>query len=289
MYPEFSAAKLEKAQERDDRKYRREYLAEFSEDVSSWIDPEILQMCVMEDRNELPPMPDTFYLAAVDAGFVRSDFALVIAHFSPNGQLVIDRVERWRGTKKTPVGFECTCKQVVAILRDYDINSLWGDQYCAPIISQELQKSGIRYEQFTFDWNTRPRIFGNLKHLLNQRRIELPDDIELLKQFRSLDEKKTNRGQVDVRPSGKGRDDLAVAVALAAYQLVERPPMSSTLQLGIVERYNALGLIPETCHLATVCGNHPRCMDLGGCQGFDDQRVILESLFRKKDKVAAFR
>ena len=224
MHPEYSAATLEKAQQRDDRKYRREYLAEFSEDVNSWIDPEILAMSVVEDRKELPRMPDTFYLAAVDPGFVHSDFALVIAHFSPNGQLVIDRLERWRGTKKTPVGFEWTCKQVVAILRDYDINSLWGDQYCAPIISQELQKSGIGYEQFTFDWNTRPRIFGNLKHLLNQRKIELPDDVELLRQLRSLDEKKTNRGQVDVRPSGKGRDDLAVAVALAAYQLVQRPP-----------------------------------------------------------------
>ncbi len=248
-------------------------MAEFSEDVNSWIDPEILAMSVMEDRKELPRMPDTWYLAAVNPGFVRSDFALAIAHFSPNGQLVIDRLERWRGTKKTPVDFESTCKQVVAILRDYDINSLWGDQYCAPIITQELEKHGIRYEQFTFDWNSRPRIFGNLKHLLNQRKIELPDDVELLRQLRSLDEKKTNPGQVNVRPSGKARDDLAVAMALATYQLVQRPPMSSTLQLGIVERHNGLHLIPERCPVASVCGNFPRCLDIGYCQDFKDERV----------------
>ena len=65
--------------------------------------------------------------------------------------------------------------------------------------------------------------------------------------------------------------------------------MSSSLQLGIVERYNGLHLIPERCPLQAVCGNFPRCWDIGYCQTFKDERVSIELAFQKKDKVAVFR
>ena len=61
-----------------------------------------------------------------------------------------------------------------------------------------------------------------MKQLLLSQKIELLDDPELIRQFRRLREQKTARGQIDVRPIGEARDDVAVAVALAARELTDR-------------------------------------------------------------------
>ena len=102
------------------------------------------------------------------------------------------------------------------------------------------------------------------------QKIELLDDPELIRQFRILREEKTARGQIDVRPIGEARDDLAVAVALAARELTQEEP-TSPFELGIVERFSARvpQLIPEICQFQAPCRNCPRCIDIGECQGLD--------------------
>ncbi len=113
-------------------------------------------------------------------------------------------------------------------------------------------------------------------HIFVQRRIELLDNPELIRQLRSLEEQKTDRGQVDIRPSGRTKDDLAVAAALAASQLVRRPSPLPPMRLGIVECdiQALLRMSPGSCPYEAICANFPRCMDEGSCQGFVDGRVI---------------
>jgi len=275
MNPTISPAALERERKRDEPTYRREYLAEFTEDITSWIEPEVLEPCIVRNRRELPRVSGAAYVATIDPGFVRSDFALAIAHLSPDGAIVLDRVARWCGTKKAPLGFEWVCQEIKRILDQYSIDSAIGDQYCAPVIRQQLLKLGVYYEDFAFGSHTRGEIFGNLRHLLEQGKIDLLDDLELLRQLRSLEEQKTDRGQIDVRPSGGVKDDLAVAVALAASELVKRPSAPPPFLFGIVERRIDLShlMIPGSCPYEALCANFPRCLDEGSCQGFKDERV----------------
>ena len=188
---------------------------------------------------------------------------------------MLDRVARWCGTKKAPLGFEWVCQKIKRILDQYSIDSAIGDQYCAPVIRQQLLKLGVYYEDFAFGSHTRGEIFGNLRHLLEQGKIDLLDDLELLRQLRSLEEQKTDRGQIDVRPSGGVKDDLAVAVALAASELAKRPSAPPPFLFGIVERRIDLShlMIPGSCPYEALCANFPRCLDEGSCQGFKDERV----------------
>jgi hypothetical protein len=275
MNPTLQPAVLERAQRQSEEKFRREYLAEFTESTTSWIEGEVLDSCIVRGRRELPRVPGAVYVSAIDPAFVRNDFALAITHLSEGGTIVLDRIERWCGTKKAPLGFELVCEQVKRVLGEYNTNSVVGDQYCAPVIRQELLKLGIYYEDFVFGSHTRAEIFGNLKHLVVQRRIELLDNPELLRQLRSLEEQKTDRGQVDIRPSGGTKDDLAVAAALATSQLVRRPSPLPPMRLGIVECdiQALLHMVPGSCPYEAICANSPRCMDEGSCQGFADERV----------------
>jgi hypothetical protein len=57
-----------------------------------------------------------------------------------------------------------------------------------------------------------------------QGKIEILDDKALLQQLRNLTEERSERGQIDVRPSS-GKDDQTVALALATSEIVKwRPP-----------------------------------------------------------------
>jgi len=275
MNPTIDPAMLVREQRRSEERYRREYLAEFTDSISSWIIPEILEPCIVRGRTEVPARRDAYYVAVLDPATRHSDFALAIVELTSDGKVIVVRVARWRGTRKAPLGYESVLGEVKCILDEYGINSVTGDQYYCDVIGQHLLKLGVFYEVYTFGPQTRANIFSNLKHLLVQRNIELLDDPELLRELRSLQEFKTERGQIDVRSSGNMRDDSAVAVALAANQLAKgRPPLLSP-ELGIVYRdvRTSLGMIPGSCPYEAVCGNYPTCLDECRCLGFKDERA----------------
>jgi hypothetical protein len=223
MNPALDELILEKARKRDEQTFRREYLAEFTDDINGWIVPEVLDPCILPGRSALPHIENARYVAAIDPAFSHSDFALAVLHQTENGPIVVDRVARWAGTKKAPLAYEWVCNEILAVLREYGINNVLSDQYCAPVISQHLQTLGIHFDQHSFGSHTRTDIFGNLKHLIVQRQIELLDDPVLLRQLRALEEHRTPNGNIDIRPAHGQKDDLAVVVALAAFELANKP------------------------------------------------------------------
>jgi hypothetical protein len=89
-----------------EEKYRREYLAEFTDSINGWIDSDTLNLCIIGGRRELPRQDNARYVAVLDAANRHDDFALVIVHKDPRGSVVVDFVNTWTGTKKAPLPFE---------------------------------------------------------------------------------------------------------------------------------------------------------------------------------------
>jgi hypothetical protein len=224
MNPTIQGRILDEARKRDESKFHREFLAQFTTDIAGWIATDVLEACVVRNRTELPRVENGTYVAAVDPAFQHSDFALAVLHQKADGPIVVDRVERWEGTKKEPLGYEWVCGEIARIVKEYGIREVWGDQYCAAVIKQYFDKLGIRYHEYTFGTHTRADLFGNLRHLLVQRKIELLDEPILLRELRALEESSTPNGNIDIRPSRSQKDDVAVAVALGAFELTRRPP-----------------------------------------------------------------
>jgi hypothetical protein len=114
------------------------------------------------------------------------------------------------------------------------------------------------------------------KHLLVQGKIEILDDVELLRELRNLREEKTPRGQIDVRPA-TGNDDAAVALALAVNEAVT-PKIQlpfDTVPVDWRPSPASLGLIPGECHLMAGCRNCPACIDEGRCKGFVNSLIQI--------------
>lgn len=224
MNPTLQPSVLEKARKHDEGNFRREYLAEFTDPINAWVIPDVLDPCIVRGRCELPRIEKATYVVAVDPAFKRNDFALAVLHRTAGGPVVIDRVAHWAGTKQAPLGYEWVCEQIARIANEYGVREVVGDQYCAAIIKQHFDKLGIRYREYTFGAHTRADLFGNLKHLLVQRKIELLDEPKLLHQLRALEERSASSGNIDIRPGYGTKDDVAVAVALAAFELAKRRP-----------------------------------------------------------------
>jgi hypothetical protein len=106
LNPTISTEYLEAERKRNPEEYKREYLAEFTDSVVSWIEPEVLASCVIDGRRDLPRVSDATYAAAIDPAYKHSDFALAIAHLTSTGSIVQDCAVFWTGSKLAPLGFE---------------------------------------------------------------------------------------------------------------------------------------------------------------------------------------
>jgi hypothetical protein len=168
--------------------------------------------------------------------------------------------------------------QIRDILENYNTNQVTGDQYYSDAICRQLLKLQIVYQRFDFTALSRGKLFADLRYCLGERKIELLDDRKLLGQLRNLQQEQRPGGYLDVRPSS-GKDDSAVAVALAVSTALNQ---RRALPFEVVfpdphPSPESLGLIPESCGIAAVCGNHPDCLDAGHCLVFNDTRPVTIS------------
>jgi hypothetical protein len=264
MNPSISVKFLEKARDANESTFRREHLAEFTDSAFAWIPPELLEPCILRGRRELPPIAGGTYVAAVDPAFQRSDFGFAILHRSDAGDVTVVSLESWTGSKTVPLDFEIICDQIRQKLAIYDINAVAGDQFCYAMLKQYFSKLGIFYRQVTFGASTRAKLFGNLRQLIFQRNITILDHPELLHQLRSLEEIKTANGNVDVRTPDSCKDDLAVAVALAALELSGPitgkydPVIRGTVEVVVTGTRSVGGYA-----MGSNCGKFPGCWDRG--------------------------
>jgi hypothetical protein len=103
--------------------------------------------------------------------------------------------------------------------------------------------------------------------------IEMLDHREFLDQLLNLEERAMDGGRIDVRPAGTMRDDLAVVVGLCCSEMTKQPVALPEPELGLIDRGRMTKyFIPGQCPVEVICGNYPRCLDEGCCQGFKDTR-----------------
>ena len=182
---------------------------------------------------------------------------------------MLDLLIRWKGSKKIPVSWEQVRADIQYHCKRYGINAVYSDQHCASIIQEGLMQLGIYVKEITFGSHTRAEIFGNLKHLLRQSKIELLDNREFLDQLLNLEELTKDGGRIDTQPAGTMKDDLAVVVALGCNEVCKQEGPLQGMQLGIVERsFKLFNYNPTSCPIAANCLNIPSCIDAGYCKGF---------------------
>ena len=268
MNPTIPDEFLKDAERENKEGFRREYLAEFTDSLVGWITWELLEPCVMRGCREFPRVSHGTYVAAVDPAFSHSDFGFAILHRSDNEHITVAFAARWTGTQNAPLNLESVSFQINDVLQRFGINSLVGDQHCFPILRQHFEKSGLFYREFRLVDHSRASIFGNLRQLIAQQKISFVDEPELLRQLRSLEEIRTPHGNTDIRPPRSSKDDMAIAVAVAAFELSRVPQCSIGPILG-GPKYMPVPRRSDMWydeHVMMTCHKYPGCWDKGPCE-----------------------
>jgi hypothetical protein len=234
MNPTVTERFLGKEKERDPENYRREYLAEFTEAISSFLSAEAIQQCVVRERKELPPNKEKHhYIVSVDAAFKGDCFTLCISHYDNDREkIVIDYLNGWQGSKKHPLQLSEIMPQIKSLSELYGFNKVHGDQFGSEPLKDIFKRNKLIFAERPFTSQSKADIYATLRTLISDGRIELLNHDPSLKELRSLELERLPGGAIRIGHPGHGkiRDDYADAIALAASETLNyKPPVKQPL------------------------------------------------------------
>lgn len=165
------------------------------------------------------------YVIALDLGIKRDATAVAVAH-REGARVVLDRMHVWSGSRLRPVKLGDVEEYVEQAARSYGRARIVVDPWQTVGIAQRLRDRGLRVEEFAFTAASVGRLAGTLYGLLRDRNLALPDDSDLIDELSHVRLRETAPGVFKLEKPGGGRsDDRAVALALAAVELLrEREP-----------------------------------------------------------------
>ena len=220
LNPTLDASLVEQALEDDPAAARAEWLAEWRNDIASFIDVEMIEACT--DRGVLvrPPRFGTRYVAFVDAasGTGADAFAVGIAH-QDKDEIILDLVHE----VKPPFSPSTAIAEVCGLLVGYGVKSVVGDKYAPGFVAEGFQRHRVRY---AYSERDRSQIYVEALPLLTSGRARLIDNKKLTLQFASLERRTSPGGRDRIDHGVNGHDDLCNAAAGALVEAATgRKPM----------------------------------------------------------------
>ena len=187
---------------------RAEYLYEWRQDISSFVEAEIIDAAIMPDVTIIEPHRGRSYVGFVDvSGGVRDAHALGISFRDELTGFAVSSTAREIKSADT----DSVVSEFAAILKSYGLTEVYGDRYGAQWVVDAFRRHGIELKPSPYDRST---VYMNALPALNSGQVRLLDLPRLRSQFLAL-ERKTIRGsgrdKID-HPSA-GHDDLCNVVA----------------------------------------------------------------------------
>jgi hypothetical protein len=241
LNPTIDVAIIDQALADDPAAARAEWMAEFRDDIASFVSREVVERAVVTGRIELSPVAGINYVAACDpAGGSGSDsMTLSVAHRDQRTEhVVIDAIREWR----PPFSPFQVCSEMATICKSYGINKIVGDHWGGMFVREPLGELGLQY------WlSDRPKsaIYVDTLALLNSGRIELLDHARLISQLCGLIRHAVRSGRDSIDHPPNGHDDIPNAVLLAALQANREAGQSRILLVGVPSRSANPGMFTD--------------------------------------------
>jgi hypothetical protein len=221
--PRVTRADLESEFVADPVGARVEYGAQFDSDLSSFLEAEPVQACVIKGRHFLPPIEDVTYAAAADPAFARGgdQFSFAIGHRVGKGEgavFVLDQLKAWRG-REAPLNSDLVLDEIAELAHIYGIDEIVSDQYSVHVLTDALRRRDIKLRAQPLYSELKGEIFSSLKRAINTGRIELLDDRALVSELINLEIRPSPAGKPRIQASRGGKDDLAISLATVVHRL----------------------------------------------------------------------
>jgi hypothetical protein len=187
-----------------------------------FLNADSIEACVRE-RGDMGFDPAFDYSLAIDPAVSSDVFGTVVIgvnRVNPS-QMVCARVLGWQGEKSETfeqgqLRTDQLLAKVIEVCREYRVSRVATDVYKAREIGSRLGEHGISVAEVPFSGDGRRQAFARLRMVIDEGRIDLPREPQLLTELRALRVKYTSVGQVVEIPrlAGKSHCDRAVALIL---------------------------------------------------------------------------
>jgi hypothetical protein len=201
---------VDEAMARDPAAARAEWLAEWRDDIATFLSRDLIEAAVDPGVVVRPPVPDVVYRAGCDpSGGVSDSFTAAISHAEGEAVVLDALIE-------IPAPFNPTSAvaSVVATLKSYRLSEVTGDRYAASWTVDAFAKHDIRYIHSERD---RSAIYSDVLPLFTAGRARLLDNAKLVSQFANLERRTLpgGRDRIDHPNSAGAHDDSANSAALS--------------------------------------------------------------------------
>jgi phage terminase large subunit-like protein len=144
-------------------------------------------------------------------------------------KVVLDRLQVWQGSRANPVQLEQVEDWVVQAWRQYNRASVTLDIWQTAGLGQRLKARGVRVAEFTFNSASVGRLAGTMLQLLRDHNLALPNDPELLDELANVRLRETSPGMLRMDHDPDKHDDRAIALAMGANAVLDKPDYSRKL------------------------------------------------------------
>jgi hypothetical protein len=209
--------------------YRRLFLNEWVASEDRLADEEDLLACLTLDDWPLEPQDGIRYVLSVDLAVKHDNAVAAICHAErvPGAELprvVLDRLMVWSPSPQRPVTLSAVQDWVGEFARRYRNAVCVFDPSQGLQMMQTLKRSGLTVEEFSFSGSSVGKLGTTLLQLIRERALALPaDEDDLLDELRNVRVKETAPGTFRLDHARGRHDDRAIALALAAHTLLQRP------------------------------------------------------------------
>jgi hypothetical protein len=210
--------------DRGENFYRREYLAEFSEDAIAYIEWADIDAAIA-GVPFFPPKPGVRYCMGLDPGRKRDHFGAAVAHKESDNTVIVDWCAEWKpglfGLKYANI-----LPQIWQRAREYGAPKIASDQIEFGGIEASIPNvNGVpefQMERVMTGGQSGAELADVTRALFAQHKLVLPNEPGLADEFKRLADYLTQGGGRDIRAK-RGHDDRSRAVMLAVYQAFKRP------------------------------------------------------------------
>lgn len=211
---------LEQKRNKDPRAFDRECLARFQDSISGFLSSALIERARAVGVTSRPADKKFFYVAAIDPAFRGDAFGFTVVHAEADKGVVQDYVMRWHDPTGTPLNPADIFPSIAATLAEYNIKSVFSDQYTLEALQYIAQQHGFGIQEVTFSAGSKAEIYGNLQQLLNQGRLSLLDDQDTINELKTIEKKNLDGGQVRISAPQGQHDDMATVLAISAHEAV---------------------------------------------------------------------
>lgn len=213
--PTLDAAEIERQLALDPEKAGAEYLSQWRDDLTNFLDRMLVEAAIDRGVVARPPQHGVTYVGFTDPSGGRGDaFTAAVGH-RDGAVLVIDALYE----RRAPFDSDATIDEVAALLKSYGVNTVRGDDYGADLTVAAFRRRGITYKNLKLGDAegkqgrlNRSEIYLNSVGLFTAGRVRLLDNPRLVHQLISLERRTARSSGHDTvdHPAG-GHDDIANA------------------------------------------------------------------------------